>query len=349
MNKYDERYEIRLANVSEINQIMNFIEEHWKKGHILSVDRKLFEYEFVDNETVHIIIAIDKETRAIEALAGFLKCSHTSDPEKLDVWGSLWKVNDSHQNMTFLGVELIRRLTDILHCRNHLGIGINPKTTMIIRKTVFHETVSKMKHYYRLNPDILEYKIAVVNHRNILSHVNSLLETKAVEFFSVEAIRQRFDIEKLNCIPYKDFWYLEKRFFRHPYYVYRVLGLERINGEIEALMVMRIVKKFDHKVLRIVDYIGNQTLFGGLGNLFSKLLCEMQLEYVDFYTLGFDEQSILNAGFQLKDNSDVNIIPNYFEPFVQENVDIWVRYKTDKVLFCKADGDQDRPNTFTGV
>lgn len=347
MNKYDERYEIRLAQYSEIDQIMDFIGKQWKKGHILSLDRKLFEYEFVDDKIVHIIVAIDKGTRTIEAVAGFLMCSHTSDPEKLDVWGSLWKVNDSHQNMTFLGVELIRRLTDSLHCRNHLGVGINPNTTLIIRKTAFHEKVAKMKHYYRLNPDISEYKIAVVNRQGTFLQTSSTLVTDVTEFFSVDEIRNKFDIEKLNCVPYKDFWYLEKRFFCHPYYVYRIFGLQREDGKVDGLMVAREVETFGHRVLRIVDYIGDQKLFGGLNNLFSKLMHEMQLEYIDFYTFGFDEQSILDAGFQLKDDSDINIIPNYFEPFLQENVDIWVRYKSGNVLFCKADGDQDRPNSIS--
>ena len=41
MNKYDERYDIRLARPSEIDDIMKFINEHWKSGHIMAVDRKL--------------------------------------------------------------------------------------------------------------------------------------------------------------------------------------------------------------------------------------------------------------------------------------------------------------------
>jgi hypothetical protein len=41
----------------------------------------------------------------------------------------------------------------------------------------------------------------------------------------------------------------------------------------------------------------------------------------------------------------LNIIPNYFEPFVAENIDIYFFSNTnEKVYIFKGDGDQDRPN-----
>ena len=49
MNKYDERYEIRLANQNDIDSIMEFIDKHWKKDHILSKDKELFKYEYLDD------------------------------------------------------------------------------------------------------------------------------------------------------------------------------------------------------------------------------------------------------------------------------------------------------------
>lgn len=167
INKYDERYIFRLGNISDIDNIMCFIREHWDNTHILSKDRAFFEYEFLENNTVNVMLAIDRETDTIEAIAGFLKCSNTVPREEQDVWGSFWKVNNTTKNMTFLGVELIKRLMDILQCRNHLGIGINPKTTLPLRKVLFHEQTEKMKHYYMLNLEIEDYKIARIN-KNIM-------------------------------------------------------------------------------------------------------------------------------------------------------------------------------------
>ncbi len=62
MNQFDTRYEIRLANSSDIDLIMDFIDKYWKKGHIMSRDRDLFRYEYQDGNQINFILAIDKNT-----------------------------------------------------------------------------------------------------------------------------------------------------------------------------------------------------------------------------------------------------------------------------------------------
>lgn len=344
MNRYDERYEIRLGKTSDIPNIMQFIHDHWKKNHILATDRKLFEYEFMENDIVNIVLAIDKYTKTIEAISGFLKCSHIPHKNLQDIWGSIWKVNSDRANMTFLGVEIIKRLHEMQPFRYNLGIGVNPNTAIPVRKTAFREKTAKMDHYYALNPNVTDFKIANIRNPVFQPYSNSIPKTTLTRFTSVAAIKECFDIESLDAVPYKDFWYVNKRFFHHPYYSYQVYGLQNDGQAISALLVTRIVEHKDRKVLRIVDYIGNQELFSGLGPALHSLMVNEQYEYIDFYTFGFQRDYIMNAGFILKAEDDPNIIPNYFEPYLRENVDIWVRYMDDHVLFCKADGDQDRPN-----
>ena len=62
------------------------------------------------------------------------------------------------------------------------------------------------------------------------------------------------------------------------------------------------------------------------------------------YCYGFDNTYIEQAGMIELAKDDTNIIPNYFAPYVAENIDIWVGAKSENALFFKADGDQDRPN-----
>ena len=56
-------------------------------------------------------------------------------------------------------------------------------------------------------------------------------------------------------------------------------------------------------------------------------------------------QLVKQAGF-CEVRYDINIIPDYFNPFEQVNVDIYVDSSNNrkKCFFFKADGDQDRPN-----
>lgn len=343
MNKYDERYIFRLGNISDIDNIMCFIREHWDNTHILSKDRAFFEYEFLENNTVNVMLAIDRETNTIEAIAGFLKCSNTVPREEQDVWGSFWKVNNTTKNMTFLGVELIKRLMDILQCRNHLGIGINPKTTLPLRKVLFHEQTEKMKHYYMLNPEIEDYKIARINKKYNVKADKTISSINITRLKEMEEVCNVFSLDNIKNIPYKDFWYIERRYFKHPYYHYQVYGLSQRESPIETLVVLREIEQNDRKIIRIVDCIGNFRLLAGCNDFFNKLMSEKGYEYLDFYNLGIDKEIIITAGFKERDEEDVNIIPNYFEPFEQKNVDIWVRYKDKNTVFCKADGDQDRP------
>ena len=109
-------------------------------------------------------------------------------------------------------------------------------------------------------------------------------------------------------------------------------------------MMARVIECNGSRILRMVDYMGDQRLFSGMRNTLDKIMKEMNLEYMDFYTYGFEEQYLWDAGFSYRSDDDPNIIPNYFEPFLRENVDIWAHYKLDGTMFFKADGDQDRPN-----
>ena len=69
-------------------------------------------------------------------------------------------------------------------------------------------------------------------------------------------------------------------------------------------------------------------------------------EYIDCLNYGIDENIFFNLGF-LKNNFDENlIIPNYFEPFVNQNIkiDVAIKCDFDDYIIFKADADQDRPN-----
>ncbi|AZR72074.1 hypothetical protein BBF96_00900 [Anoxybacter fermentans] len=349
MNKFDERYIIRLANISDIDNIMRFIDKYWKKGHIMARDKELFKYEYADGDNLNFVLAIDKNTKLIEGIFGFLKCSNTKDPKKKDIWGSIWKVNDSHDNMPLLGIELAKRVFTLTNCRTHIGNGANPNTTIPLRRIFFGDKVVKMKQYYLLNPYIDDYKIALIKNKVNGITISTQNETTLREFHSIDEVKKHFDIESIDAIPYKDNWYVNKRYFCHPYYKYKVYGLADGTGKIGALMMARVIECNGRKVFRIVDYIGNHKLFAGLSNQFQQLIKDNDFEYIDFYTYGFDEESILKAGFKLRTDEDPNVIPNYFEPFVRENIDIWAHYKLEGTLFFKADGDQDRPNIIRSI
>ena len=236
-NEYDKRYDIRTANVNDIENIMSFIGKYWRKGHILAVNRSFFEYEFCDGERVNFVVAVDRNTGEIECLQGFLPCSKTTDSTRRDCWGSIWKNNETHDNMDLLGVETNSRLKQLVDARMVLGCGLNPKTSLWIIEKFYHCKVGKMKQYYLMG-DRQEYKIAnVVEKPHITQMFKCPPKIHIYQYKDMAECRSHFNIDAVDALPYKDSWYFEKRYYKHPIYNYMVYGVEE-EGIAKALFVL---------------------------------------------------------------------------------------------------------------
>lgn len=337
MNK--EKYEIRLAQMSDVDAIMRYIDEHWRKGHIMSRDKSLFMYEFEENNSINMILAVEDSSGDIVGIHGFIKSA--LDSELFDLWGSFWHVR-SDVRAPMLGAMLIRKLKKFVPYRNRLEIGINKKTTEKIYKSFFKDKVSLMNHYYLLNENTDEYVIADIENYQASCYActQSDFSSRKIDAYSeVDFSYINSDIEK---VPYKNSRYIKRRYFEHPYYQYQIFQLS--DYDTMALLIGRVIDVNGRSVFRIVDYIGNHNLLGSCGEFLNNLLQSNEYEYVDFYNLGIDKDLFEKAGFACRDTDDMNIIPNYFEPFIQQNVDIYVAHKNSNVIFCRGDGDQDRPN-----
>lgn len=335
---FDLRYDIRLANIKDIDMIMRFIGENWKKGHIMSVDKKLFEHEFLINGKVNFILAIDRKKKSLEGIFGFIPCS--LDKEKLDICGSFWKIKED-DNIPMLGLEMAKRVNLLTSCRMHIGNGANPNTTIPLRRMFFDDITGKMKHYYILNKDVEHFEIAKIAEKKSKNYEKSK-EKISIKKADIKDVKN-FDFEAISSYPYKDAWYVKRRYFSYPYYKYDVYLI--LKEEKKALIVLRVQEYNNKKILRIIDYIGKRELFSLLGDFFANEMIKNNYEYTDFYEYGFEDEYIEKAGFILLEEGDKNIIPNYFEPFVQENIDIFVHHKYPNTLLFKGDGDQDRPNS----
>ena len=74
-----------------------------------------------------------------------------------------------------------------------------------------------------------------------------------------------------------------------------------------------------------------------------SLVKDYKCEYVDCLNYGLPRKYFLTWGFNIKKDE---VIPEYFEPFIQKNRSILYAYKTNNSNYFvfKADCDQDRPN-----
>lgn len=141
--------------------------------------------------------------------------------------------------------------------------------------------------------------------------------------------------------PFKDYWYLSRRYFAYPFQSYDVWASE--TGE--HLLCTRTVPVNGTNVLRLVDYVGEPGQFWLLGRAIDGLLHEAKAEYAECYCAGVAPECMEQAGFCARGPKDEAVIPNYLTPPLYENTEYYYAAQPGgAVLMCKADGDQDRPN-----
>ena len=328
--------EIRFAVPEDEERIISFIRDHWSGNQTLIRSRDIFRYQYMTYVSCGFVLA--EEDGNIIAIKGYVPMNRTETP---DIAAALAIVEKSSHPM--LNMEIQRFLEKQTRCRMMCSTGLNPNTSARIYP-LFRYLVGKLKQYYLLGEGKDFYIAKVVQRPEaVLGGTASLLSIPAPE-----ALLTVFDIESWKGqMPYKDISYLRYRYFGHPFYHYEMFGICRDKKRAEAVLIGREIALNGSKVFRIVDYLGNREAISGAGLSLMELMKDRGWEYIDFYCYGMNDEDMRKAGFVLRDENDPNIIPNYFEPFVQKNVDIWFFCKQhEHCLICKADGDQDRPNIY---
>ena len=329
---------IRFATEADIPAIMKFIDTHWRKGHILGRDEQFFRYEWTCDGQVTVALALDGDE--IVGLEGFIPYGK----KNRDVTTTLWKVLKTRKPM--LGIAILDFIRNNVDGRMVSGQGINANTLGIYQRLDL--ATGKMTQWYRLNPAVKDFRIAAVKNPSIpLASAQELSpKVRLTKYENFSDLTQDFSFDAYiasNPLPLKESWYVNHRYFQHPIYHYDVYGAGTQGAKADALVVFRIQECQGARALRLVDIIGNTERLYCLTPLIDKLLSEEQAEYVDIYEKGLSADAMEKAGWLTVATSG-NIIPNYFAPFVQQNVDILYYTSEPRLKLFKADGDQDRPN-----
>ncbi|MCS5503259.1 hypothetical protein NY607_19315 [Lysinibacillus sp. A4] len=341
MNKYDEIYNFRQAKLSDQENIMKFIKLHWRENHILGNDETFFKFEHGDGDKINFIICEDKKSNEITGIHGFIPYSFN---KRNSHYCGVMTMVRKDVAIPLLGVELIKRFIQITKYNTYCGIGTNPKTMVPLVKRVFRRFTGTMSHYYKLNPNNYDFKIAKIVQK---SCIVTDCKTDSVEFIEISSFTELKNTFELNLeyrfLPFKEDWYLKKRYFDHPVYNYRVFVLTGTN---KAIIIAREININNSKILRFVDFIGDIKMLSKIDNFTDELLINENYEYIDFLVGGLPTNYLVESGFTLKDEHTQNIIPNYFEPFIQQNVEIWYEVSHENMIVFKGDADADRPNFY---
>lgn len=330
-----DNYIIRYATKDDISLIQEFIDNNWKKSHILVKDRDLFEWQYTSDK-LDYVLGIDSDGK-IQGMLGFISYD---DSENRDIATSMWKANEG---CGFLGIKLLMYVMENEPHRTLFSPGINVVTSGGIYRRMGIE-IGKMSQWYRLR-DKNDYIIAKIVDSTIPSY-ECAKDSKFAEYMSFEDFKRDFDFDKYvspESVPYKSLMYVRRRYFCHPSYRYKIYGVKDEYNETKAVIVLRVQKCNGARVVRFVDCIGDVEQIGNITAELDRILEEEDAEYIDMYEAGVSENLLKNAGWtNLQDTQ--NIIPNYFSPYEQKNVEVNYCTTDKNIVLFRGDGDQDRPN-----
>ena len=158
--------------------LFEFLENNWNINHIYIKDQKYFDYEFSDNS--NFILA--KNNEKIVAILGYFDYDN-----KGDIWTVIWKNSGKMDD----GLKCLQFLLNAGY-KSVSSCGINRKTIPIYEFLGIN--TGRLKHFYILNQEIEEYKIAKISKKNI----------KKVEYEKVKDVVEVNNIgELLKLINYQ--------------------------------------------------------------------------------------------------------------------------------------------------
>lgn len=332
----------RLATIDDAQPILEFLKRHWGEHHIFVTHPEVFFWQYKSHDSkLNFMLAVNDDSDSIIALIGFIPTSHF-DPElrhEKDVWGAVWK---SAEGKGMVGLQLLLSMQKELSVASYSGIGLSEGAQQIYTHLKYE--VGTMEHYYITtegNTQVMMSPPCSATPKRFYPS-STLRELDSSEVQSIDLVSR--------CSPKKSATYLVNRYANHPYYDYLFHSVE-MEGKIVAIVVSRIVHvvDLDTSCLRIVDWYGDWSAPLDHRDALRELICELKCEYVDLVCKVENTGHFQRHGFTLKDPA-IEIVPNYFEPFVKDNIDLKYVYTGthNRFAFFKGDSDQDRPNILKG-
>ena len=339
-------YDVHFCAKDEVEDLVDFINRYWRENHIFVLSRKLLDWQHFDakNQRYNFVIAKYRTTGEVHSILGFVPTSQF-DPsiQRSEIWPCIWKSRpDIHRKG--LGVSLYYFLKENLEIETISILGISETALSIYKHWNF--STGKIKQYYLSNP----------GHQEILSRnrETSMENAKNTPGWCLKAL----PFDEYKCIDakselfsfldnYKSKAYYMNRYYKHPIYHYCFWAVMH-GSRIMAIVIARECGTEESTCLRIVDYAGDFSYMSNIGYDLKKLLLQNNYEYIDMLSYGFADDLFTKAGFIRRAVNSETVIPNYFEPFLQQNIDLDFAYKSTKAdyrfILFKADADQDRPN-----
>lgn len=330
-----------ICKENDIQGLREFININWKKDHILYTSKELLEWQYKNIDGTYNFVLAKSNKDEILGILGFInnyRYDHNLIKQNI-TWLALWKVKKDRKYPA-LGLKMLAFLKHKFNPKFIAVIGINEIAKKIYSNLGYK--IVELNHFYS-TAENQEKKIldkSYSNHPKLSKKGVLLQEFNQKNFLKLDKI----DFIK-NKNASKSVKYFKNKYLDHPFYKYLIYLVNHNNCY--GLISTRIDDLGFSKVLRIVDFIGEEKCLSGIGLGISSIMEKYKIEYVDFWNFGIDPKLLREAGFDVKNNNV--LVPSRFEPYENKNQKLFCAYlnqntNSEKFNFFKADGDQDRPN-----
>lgn len=347
-------YRIHLCGRNDVGELKTFIDQYWSTGHILSQHQGLLDWLYYDTNRNQYNFALARlnETDEIIGIQGFIPSSHFDPDLSQDsvTWFTIVKARDDVKPSGF-GLQLMNYVAEYGSPTATGSVGINADVAQIYRR--FGYTVDTLNHYFILNDSLSDFFLVDNFDGQYQSRTKASTDadlrrvTGGIAELERGLDRNRFD----DTIPTRSIRYIQNRYIEHPFFEYQIYGIA-YEGDYSGILALRPVSYEGSQALRWVEYFGDPDALQGIGPQLQSILRDGGYEYIDIYSSGISTDFFEAASMRHRcENMDI-VIPDYYSPFEQKNVDIRYAFKSpddaDPVVF-NGHGDMDRPNDLDEV
>jgi GNAT superfamily N-acetyltransferase len=306
--------------VSRLEELQTFVDEHWRRGHVLARDAELLRWQHrrrADPDTLAVLVA-EEEGRLV-AMLGWIDFDACLGEERVPGgWMTNWLVVPEARGRG-LGLALVRHAME--HAYEFVGaLGANSATLHVLGTAGFAEV--GMHRWVRVFDEVA---------------LRTLLGGREYREVPVPA-----DAGGGYLGTCRDEAFLAWRYREHPRFRYELLG------DASGFAAYRIeqIAGVDAKVMRITDLLGGDALVPALfdaaereGAVFADFYCTSPRFAAPLEAEGFVATDGLPGRFQPLDFSDRPIVSNFWAA-----PRLGVEFGAGDLYVTRADSDLDRPN-----